>query len=173
MIQQNNRAAKTPVVIVISTVLLISGLHELFSPPGGFFKHIELISIQLPLIRLKTPSVAHVAITLLVPLLSIVAAAMLLLNRKAGWWVATVICSFSGFLYLLGFMRGAYVPALLRGYFGSMPAVDIELLVRGTVFLASFVYLLQSSVWSLYFERVLNLRATALSILLGNVAFAL
>lgn len=157
-------------VVVISVVLLIYGLHELFLPYVGPLRNLTLTGIQLPLVILKPPSLAHIAITLLVPLLSIIAGAMLLLKRRAGWWLATIVLSFTGFLYILSFIRGVYVPELMHGYLGR---IDIELLVRAVLFFASFFYLLRRSVWSLYFEDVPSIKVIALGVFLGNVVFAL
>ena len=162
-----------PALTAVSVFLLAYGLHDLLVAHVSFLAHSGLIDIQFALIQLQPPGVVHVAVTLLLPLLAIVAAIALFLKKKVGWWLAVVVSSFAGFTFLLAFVSSSYAREIMNGYVGSIPIVYADLIVRAVLFFACFAYLLRSSVLTLYFERQIKARRVAFAVLLGNIVFAM
>lgn len=162
-----------PGIVLVSFFLVVSGLHEFFLPYLVFLKKLDLVSIQLALIRLSPPAIAHILITLLVPLISIVTGILLLFRKKSGWWATVIVSSFAGFVYLLAFFRGEYFRALFSGYLLALPGIEIDLLVRALLFGVSFVYVLKRKTWSVYFTGEINNKKITIIVLLCNTVFAL
>lgn len=172
--QQGYRKKRTVGIIIISLYFIALAVGELLLPMAGIGSLVGFTFIQPALIVLNTPGIAHVVITLIVPLFGLIFSPLFFYLRATGWWGIAILSSYNAFLYLIAFIKSYVVHAVIRyEHLSMLTWVEVNLLLRAILYTSILLFTFKMPVMELYGVAKINKLKVGIILMLANIAVAI
>ena len=171
---QDSRKKRTVGVILISLYFVALAVETFFFPVVGIRSLVDFTFTQSALIVLNTPGIAHVVITLIVPLFGLIFGSFFFYLRVTGWWGIVVLSSYNAFLYLIAFIKSYVVDAVVRyENLFMLNWTDLNFLLRAILYTSILLFTFRTPVMELYGVAKINKLKIGSILMLANVLLAI
>lgn len=172
--QKGYRKKRTVGIIIISLYFIALAVETFLFPIVGIRSLADFTFTQSALIVLNTPGIAHVVITLIVPLFGLIFGPLFFYLRATGWWGIAILSSYNAFLYLIAFIKSYVIDAVIRyENLFMLNWIDLNFLLRAILYTSILIFTFKMPVMELYGVAKINKLKVGSILMLANVAVAI